>query len=666
MFELLILHHWYFSQDKMLRLIFPLLANAGEETAATTTSPPESPTSQPNLRRRLGTPVVKALKPHTQIGMLVNALKDDVGGDLISQFQNVGLGVNSQLLLPTLKDDESGCVVEHKFDEARQHYSSKTVEGVEAISNMMANEMGISGGYGPVKASITVGWSSESRESKYHFASMKVGSTFHRQKKYDLNCVKRKAKTVFNQTVIDQMKDYLDKIKDAEYPGVGNQTKWEKYMSLFKKFTDAFGTHVKTKSIYGALAIQMFNMDTSSKEEAETYEVKSTAALNKIDSEVKLTNSFSKSSSGSTTDSNITDAWLKIGVDSTKKFDWHNVAIDKTGDNEIQQIIKEELTDIYKILRGHPDMKEYQVELKRLARYIHGYSNGPLCRCDNKVNEYNIGNCHRLREDDGNALDPVESLAYTGEHKAKDRKRKKLSSPLNFCYVADFHMLDGYDDKEWQVDGAGSLTGCETKKEVEKWETAESREEWGEKLPPNVKKTWKKDFYIANDYDDSDSPLGQFHSLSAYACRPWILAHQKQDYTTVSNENPVRPLRWKCYDHSQCNYNQFCEDSWDTEKEGQCLPRRGSESDSSLNICQETGVAGNIQWTKNGGFFSNKCKANYKCYYGWGSWGDQPGQWFCHEHTKERDDEYEEETKTKTKTTLEKLENGVSTLIWMR
>lgn len=636
MFELLILHHWYFSQNKMLRLIFPLLANAAEETAATTTSPPE----KPNLRRHLGKPVVSEIKPHTQIGMLVNALNDKVGGNLISQFQNVGLGVNSKLLLPTLKNDESGCVVEHKFGAARQNYSSKTVEGVEAISEMMANEIGISGGYGPVKASISVGWKSERREEKYHFASMQVGSTYSRQKQYDLNCVRSKAKTVFNQEVIDQMKPYLDAIKKAKYPGVGNEKNWKNHMNLFKKFTDAFGTHVKTKSIYGALAIQMYNMDTSSKEEAESYTVKLKVALKKLDSEVALKNSFSTSSSSSSTDSKITDAWLKIGVDSTKEFDWHNVAIDKTGDDEIQHIIKEELTDIHIILRDHPDMKEYHKELKGLARYIHGYSNGPLCRCDNKVNAYNIGNCHRLGED-GNALDRYDSLTYTGEHKVKDSKRNKIASPRNFCYVADFHMLDGYDDKEWQVPGVGSLTGCETKQEVEKWETAGSKEEWEKKLPPNLKKMWKEEFYRAGNFDDSGSPLGEFHSLSAYACRPWILASQKQDYTTVSNENPVRPLRWICYDHSQCTNSKFCEDTYgEAEKHGQCLPRRGSDLDSSKNKCQEVGGSGNISWAKNGGFFSNKCKENYKCYYGWGTWGDQPGQWFCLEHTKENNNRY--------------------------
>jgi hypothetical protein len=239
----------------MLRLIFPLLANAGEETAATATSPPE----KPNLRRRLNEPVVtKKIDAHTQIGQMVNVLNSK-GGNLITQFENVGVGAEDHLLRNAEKKEE-GCVVVHKTG-AKSYSFTDIAEGTTEIAEMMANAMGVTGGHGPVKASVKAGWSKSTKEETYHLAAIKYGSTTTRKKEMDLNCVKREGKKVFNEAVINRMITSLKDIQDypGGYPGVGNKDKWETYMQQFETFATNYGTHVKTESYYGALAIQMYN-----------------------------------------------------------------------------------------------------------------------------------------------------------------------------------------------------------------------------------------------------------------------------------------------------------------------------------------------------------------------------------------------------------------------
>jgi len=92
-----------------------------------------------------------------QLGRLVNILAQK--DDLISKFEDVG--TRSGLLL--MKENKD-CI--QKQDNSDATGTNEVKEGLEEVSDMISGGLGMTGGYGPVKASIKSTWSFTDTEKK--------------------------------------------------------------------------------------------------------------------------------------------------------------------------------------------------------------------------------------------------------------------------------------------------------------------------------------------------------------------------------------------------------------------------------------------------------------------------------------------------------------------
>jgi len=215
----------------------------------------------------------------------------------------------------------------------------------------------------------------------------------------------------------------LKELNDLEYPGAGNDNKWNLYWNHFRKFTESYGTHMVTKVYYGARVIRIVTEETAEKVDINEWKVETDIkvdAVPKIDlkdgnnGNLKVDKSYSKTKRGSQKKTE----WCLKGIKPTDgEIEWDKIEtglknLDSTDRNTI---IEEELTPIWLILEHHPDVQNYLSAIKNLANYIQGYSNDMPCKCSD-VTHGEKGQCKKFKG--GNYCYVKEINQWPGEENA--------------------------------------------------------------------------------------------------------------------------------------------------------------------------------------------------------------------------------------------------------